>query len=335
MADTRVPTLDENDKIRPEFYLNGPLPDPDNDGYVVSAAGGEWVASPPPPTGVSTEPGNLLINNSGPFLRAASIPAALTDQGYAVLRVVETVDDIPPGTPPNEVFLVMDAPAPAVPPQVIGAQSASETTGTSVSVPLPVGTEEGDYLFVFCVAQTDSAASWSSAQVSDQLVTGSDADLRTVMVGWGTVGSSPPANVTATLSESDQRRIVVVVAVRGVGAIGGEPAQAGTPVGLNGVGSSDTVLSSQVSSTAKALVLTAGWSNGNTGSSQDPSAPGISGENTPVAGATAPAVVSGGFTTLRVFARAIEAPGGTGTTTLDWPLVSQRAGVTLLIPGVE
>lgn len=264
-----------------------------------------------------------------------SVEALLHAEGYAPLRIVEYVEDIPPGTPPGVAFLVLDVETPIEAPVVVDATSASSAAaGSTLTVDTPAGLADGDVLVAFCTAQTDSAVSWAVPTQLDTAVVPSTTgvDLRTsaVMVGVVEDAGAFPSTVTFTLTGSTgQRRAVVLVAVRGADVT--NPVAAGEPAGFNGVGTTATSVPAVTSTTPRALHLVAGWSNGNTTGGQSPDAPSVDVTLAAVEGRSEPASPSGGFTTLRVWQRELTSSGSSGTVLLDWPLLSQRAGVSVVV----
>lgn len=254
--------------------------------------------------------------------------------------IVETVEDIPPGLPAGSVVLVMEAdgPAPANGPQIVGTAVASSSSGTSLVVDVPDGVQNGDWALCFMTSQHDGTAPnpvWTSGDMDGwPMGNTSSPDLRTTAIGYRSMAASDEGGqLTFEFGAADQRRLVMVVLLRNVATF---PFYVvGTPQGHNGVGTDDTTVPSVVSTASKALHLVFGWSNGSVGSSHVPDAPTVGGGMSVVAGAVEPPSPSSGFTTIRLWARVLEGGGPSGSVTLDWPLLAQRAGVAVAVLGRE
>lgn len=271
--------------------------------------------------------------------------AYLDTEGYAPLRIAQTVADIPPGTRPGVAFLLLEKGTPVAAPVEVGAVSATVSGGpTSLEVPIPAEVEDGDMLVAVLTSQHSPTSppgdgAWAvpsgwTLDAESVANSGGNSHHRATAIAHRIVTGDEPSTVTFIHGTANQRLAAVLIAVRGADPM--SPLVVGDMAGLNGVGTDSTVVPSVTSPTSRGLHLLAGWSNGTAASGQSTSPPDVpAGWGGPLAEAVEPTTPTAGFTTLRVWGRELTASGPTGSVELNWPLLSQRAGVSIVVTPLD
>src|SRR5690606_23589119 len=288
------------------------------------------------------------VDNTSDLNKPMSIPQAsyvdaalegyISTEEYIPLQIVQNVEDIPSGAPVGSAFLVVNAPFLGDPPELVSFEANNTSvSGNTLSLYVPPGVEDGDLLLTFLTAQTSEDGPWNTPAGWDALWSSDVSEnyrITAVRAMYVSDAESLDASYTFTATgTTGQRRGGIMVAIRGAAL--SDAVVVGTPVGLNGVGTDDSTVPSVTNPAPKGLHLVMGWSNGNTGSGNSSAAPGVSGGLTSVTGVVEPPSPSGGFTTLRLYERDLEASGASGSVVLDWPHLSQRGAIALAVKALE
>lgn len=260
-------------------------------------------------------------------------------QGYTI---VNSIDEIPTGAQPGLLYLVVNAPASAVAPEIIASDAFfGEQANNTISAPVLLpGAQVGDLVVCFLSAQTDSDITWGVVSPGTSpweiiYQPEPNADRRSIAIAVAYLDDldiDTHYSFIATGGEG-QRKVGVAALIRNAAL--SDAVTVGDLSAQNGIGDIDVTAPSVLSTSPKGLHLVLAYSNGSPANGNSTADPTVSGGMSLVEKNIFPASPTAGFTTAYMYSRTLDVAGPSGSINVNFPHLSQRAAVAVVVSCLE
>lgn len=266
--------------------------------------------------------------------------AVSSAQGYSI---VNSIDEIPTGAPPGRLYLVVNAPAQAVAPEIIATEAFHGVQSSSAFLAVPTllpGAQVGDLVICLLSCQKDSDITWSvvSPETSPwEIIYESEpnADRRAIAIAVAYLDDLEIDGYHAinVIGGANQRKVGVAALIRNAAL--SDAVTVGELEAENGIGDIDVTAPSVYSASPKGLHLVLAYSNGSPANGNSTADPTVSGGMSLVEKNIFPAEPTAGFTTAYMYSRTLDVAGPSGSINVNFPHLSQRAAVSVVVSCLE